>query len=97
MRRKLGELRNSGAAILQFAWNVEHTTHAFEIRQLDWAILYWFMDQVQHEHAYQGVGVYGEWHELDAQKREGRRGVVNYIIHNFLVSSVKYVSCGFDR
>ena len=40
---------------------------------------------------------YGEWRELDAQKRECRRGAVKNLLHNFLVSSVKYVSCGFDR
>ena len=57
MRRKLGELRNSGAATPQFTWNMEHTTHACEIRKLAWAILYWFMDEVQCEHAYQGGGV----------------------------------------
>ena len=39
MRKKLGEPRNSGAATLQFAWNVEHSTHAFEIRKLAWAIV----------------------------------------------------------
>ena len=90
-----------GAATLQFTWNVEHTTHAFEIRKLDWAILHRFMDEVQQ---YSSTSVptseetwYGECHELDAQKREGRRGVVNNITHIFVVSSVKYVSCGFDR
>ena len=57
MHRKLGEIRNSGAATLQRMWNVRHTTHAFEIRKLDWAISYFFMDKVQYEHAYHGGGV----------------------------------------
>ena len=27
-----------------------HTRHPFEIRKLDWSILYWFMHEVQFEH-----------------------------------------------
>ena len=36
-----------------FAWNVEHTIHAYEIRKLDWAIKDLVMDEVQHERSYQ--------------------------------------------
>ena len=39
---------------------------------------------------------YGEWHELDAQKRECRLGVKN-LTHKFLVSSLNFVSFEFDR
>ena len=37
------------------------------------------MDEVQNEHVCQEGGVVCEWHELDAQKKRGRRGVVNDI------------------
>ena len=57
--KTLGELRNIRAATMQFAWNVERTIHACEIRKLDWAIKELVMDEVQHERSYQGGGVVG--------------------------------------
>ena len=98
--------RNSGAATLQFVWNVEHTAHNtlhtahyklhtfFEVRTLARASMLVYVLNYSTNMPTLEETCYGGWH-VDfrcAEEAEGRRGVADdIIIRVFLTNTVVYV------